>query len=175
MTPAEHYAEAERLVHLATEHWLNPEGGYDGPPETAEESEIRADIQDDARADAALWLAEAQVHATLALYRPDDPTGCRWERPADDGPEPCPDGVELTALSGRRWPQEHAEDIAVIGAVITEEPGPEVIQLADRAGGRWTRDGDVWIQYGPGGQVAGVSGWVALNEMCGPLRIGAVR
>lgn len=71
MTPDEHYARAESLVALAVEHWMNPEGGYDGPPDSDEESEIRDAVLISAQAAAALWLAEAQVHATLALRQPD--------------------------------------------------------------------------------------------------------
>ncbi|MFY1686393.1 hypothetical protein [Plantactinospora sp. WMMB782] len=70
MSPEEHYAEAERLRALAVEHWMNPEGGYDDAESpTAEEREIRASVAADARQDAMVYLAEAQVHATLALYR----------------------------------------------------------------------------------------------------------
>jgi len=69
VTHEEHYAEAERLRKLAVDAYMNPEGGYDDTePPSIEELKIREAVRKEAQADAALYLAEAQVHATLALY-----------------------------------------------------------------------------------------------------------
>jgi hypothetical protein len=67
MTGPEHYREAERLIALAEEHWMEPEGGDYEPTDDIEELETRAEIRESARVDATTWLAMAQVHATLAL------------------------------------------------------------------------------------------------------------
>lgn len=69
MTGTEHYAAAERLTALAMDSFTNPEGGYDdeGAVPSAEELATRASILEEARRDAAVYLAAAQVHATLAL------------------------------------------------------------------------------------------------------------
>lgn len=64
-----HYREAERLTALAMDSFNNPEGGYDdsdGDP-SAEELAIRSSILAEARRDAHVYLAAAQIHATLAL------------------------------------------------------------------------------------------------------------
>lgn len=66
MTGPEHYREAERLIALAEEHWMEPEGGDYEPTDDLEELETRNEIRESARVDAMTWLAMAQVHATLA-------------------------------------------------------------------------------------------------------------
>lgn len=70
MTPAEHYQEAERLTQLALDGWNNPEGGYEPGPVSPEEVETRLSIAAEARADAVVLLAAAQVHAALAAVPP---------------------------------------------------------------------------------------------------------
>lgn len=76
MTPAEHHAEAERLTALAVDQFHDPEGGYDNAPPTAGEAAIRDSIRADASVAAAVYLAAAQVHATLAAAGHRGPVGC---------------------------------------------------------------------------------------------------
>lgn len=71
MTPEEHYREAERLAKLGADMWVSPEGDYDdATPPSTEELATRAVVQDQALRQAAVVLAEAQVHAVLSLSRP---------------------------------------------------------------------------------------------------------
>jgi hypothetical protein len=63
-----HYQEAERLAALASDIWASDEGGYDDEAAPAtDELETRQAIHSAACRDARIILAEAQVHATLAL------------------------------------------------------------------------------------------------------------
>ncbi|GAA2361052.1 hypothetical protein Cme02nite_38590 [Catellatospora methionotrophica] len=108
MNGAEHYLEAERLTALAMDSFTDPEGGYDdsdGDP-SAKELATRAYVHTEARGDASVYLAAAQIHATLALaaatalnsthhYVGDSREITEWARIAQPdamATKPCPDG-----------------------------------------------------------------------------------
>lgn len=69
MTPDQHHAEALRVLALAEDHWLNPEGDYE-PTTDPDELATREAIREDTRREALVYLGIAQVHATLSLRQP---------------------------------------------------------------------------------------------------------